>query len=220
MQTSIDSSPPFTLIELLVVIAIIAILASLLLPALQTAKDKAKTVSCANQCAQHGTATVMYVDDNNEWYPIAANGGGWPMQWRYDICPYLGSDGSASFIYTGVFKCPTANPLTGSVYYDAGYGWNYSYMGHYKEGGRTDGVSNRQRSSMIPKPSETVCSGDTSETWTNDYQPSYLMSSRPAYHHSMGGNYTWADGHVWWMNRYEAVKTVNGLSVYYYRVSK
>jgi prepilin-type N-terminal cleavage/methylation domain-containing protein len=63
----------FTLIELLVVIAIIAILASLLMPALARAKSKGKSIACISNLKQLGLAIRMYADEHDQKYPFADN---------------------------------------------------------------------------------------------------------------------------------------------------
>src|ERR1700756_5374400 len=67
----------FTLIELLVVIAIIAILAALLLPALSSAKERAKRAQCKSNLHQLGLSTLMYASDNNDSLPDLQGNGVW-----------------------------------------------------------------------------------------------------------------------------------------------
>lgn len=58
----------FTILELLIVIAVIAIVITLLLPALNSAKAKARTIQCMNQNSAIGKALIMYTNDNNAWF--------------------------------------------------------------------------------------------------------------------------------------------------------
>jgi prepilin-type N-terminal cleavage/methylation domain-containing protein/prepilin-type processing-associated H-X9-DG protein len=162
----------FTVLELLVVIAIIAIVASILLPALGSSRESARRVQCIDNLRQLGLATQMYWDDNDDCtfrYLCGSTNGG-QFYWFGWLKP--GAEGDREFDVTqgalypylqghGVEICPSLD-YRGTIYkYKArGAAYGYGYNFHLGQ--------SSIKLSLVPRPSDTVLLADAAQV--NDFQ--------------------------------------------------
>jgi len=173
----------FTLIEILVVVAIIGILASLLLPALGSAREKAKLATCKSNLKQLHIAYILYGEDNDNYYPLE----GWHLSWSDKLAPYDGRTVAYSDLYTnaaikaskssaGLYACPSddiqrfygtsPDALTLSYapsYLSGGSGSNpkiyassRGIIGDYNYGGSIGRISRSMKASEINSASSTL----------------------------------------------------------------
>ena len=154
----------FTLIELLVVIAIIAILAAMLLPALQKAKNMALKTACLNQMKGLALATRNYADAYNQWsVPADRDGSARSPLWgtRLSLHGFLdkvGVNGKAESFYPAMMNCPAVkDPVGGSLKCNVTSYLTYHFAINCKVGYEE---SNWLRKTKIKQPSamhEVVC---------------------------------------------------------------
>lgn len=215
----------FTLLELLVVIAIIAMLSSILLPALSKAREKGRQTVCISNLKEIFLAIEMYKNDNDGYYPLCSDYFNYPS---YPLVFWSGSQpaSGANLDFTGspiypylkageIKTCPSFKQFgVANQPASGGYGYNKQFIGGgVGSGGSTTYSYKQRKDSEIENHSEIAILSDCASLSysTGGIIESYDMSA--PYYKTMGGvtgtlnpsmhfrhngfaNVVWCDGHI------------------------
>ena len=217
----------FTLVELLVVIAIIALLISLLLPALGRARSQAQRITCASVMRQAGISWSSYLNEFRDWLPLMTH-----SSTAYSSNPYAAVNQNNPY-FTDMFPtklrdCPTY--LHSSLGATTGFSWGYVFPfqeSYYAGAGFMDDRADNEDSPSFVKVRPGKSREKAGPNWytynydpTNDIFPmmiDYLQESNAGFYtvsahstarngyaamdnliRSEGANTLWKDGHVEW----------------------
>ena len=200
----------FTLIELLVVIAIIAILASMLLPALNKARNKAKAIKCASNLKQIGQGVQLFLDNNDGiYFPMAGympfggfSSGALTTLWPGFVASQIKWDGKDNTdIQDELFDCPLDPKLVSRpqmTYSSNAVNWiNQSYGFNYVYVSPNTYVAGETKQTSLKNPSYAFIIGDSTDETGTVYVTRGIMSTTPlGKRHGGGVNLLFFDGHV------------------------
>ena len=199
----------FTLIELLLVVAIIAILAGMLLPALQKARAMASRISCTGNLKQISTAMVTYYSDHDYWVPFD-NYSESPYPWHTNLFVSGYTKDGKIFICPSLSDCSNNESLRNSLrnrkkassyrsqFCDFFYN-SFALGGHGIGGGAShcpEGKIGLCTAKSVKQPSKTIAVADS--VYNTDTLSGWfsVVYGYPSFRHVVTCNTSWADGHV------------------------